>query len=79
MKNHYNSLQESEQRSAGRTYNNHNKEFDEETAHDDEKVDFPKFENTDKVSGMSASEFSEFLNEIVDNHIKSKKKIDSDL
>ena len=68
-----NSLQESEHR----TKNNY--EFGESALENDKKVDIPKFENTDNVLEMRASELSDFLNEIVENHIKLKKKINSDL
>ena len=62
-----------------RESNNSNKGVEEDAVNDDEKIDLPKFKNTDNVLEMSAHELSKFLEAIVENHIKSKRKIDPDL
>ena len=54
--------------------------FEKDTVHsDDENEDIPKLKKTENVLEMSASELSKLLEEIVENHIKSKRKSNSDL
>ena len=77
VQNPYNSLRDGDKNSAIIITNNNNG-FGETALENDMKVDIQKFENTDNVLEMSASELSDFLNEIVENHIKLKKKINSD-
>lgn len=72
-------LQDSDQNKASET-NNNVEGFEKDTVdNDDENEDLPKFKKTENVLEMSASELSKFLEEIVENHIKSKRKINSDL
>ena len=77
VQNPNNSLRDGDKNSASIRTNNNNG-FGETALENDMKVDIQKFENTDNVLEMSASELSDFLNEIVENHIKLKKKINSD-
>jgi hypothetical protein len=70
-------LEDSDKNTARET--NNIKGFEDDAIHDDDQnEDLHKFKKTDDVLEMSSFELSQFLEEIVENHIKSRRKIDPD-